>query len=284
MVEEGLINFPITTDEATRSLIYDWFRYREVNDNELFPNMFYRELSRAMRKYNQLLRIEPGQLVQFEDGVYRSVNYDWLIQNYREHMTTTTDIGTYEEEVSGSTGKTITNNYTDTVQSSLSGHDVTDRDTSGSGTTHDEGSSESNDKSLGKASPQSASYVNGANGFPTTLDWTYPGQQGESKGSGSNESDGRYSNSGSEDVDFTTSRTGTTTTSRGGTGGETGTNSGTKESSDRKDGLVQIVENGRNTDPATILRGAKDFILSSSAWDYLYGAIDKCFQGVILEW
>ena len=284
MIEKGLVEFPLTVDDATKSLIYDWFQFREVNDNQKFPLMFKRELARSMRKYNQLLRIEPGQLVQFDDGVYRTVNYDWLIQNYRESQSTTTDVNTGSEETSGTMGKTITNNFTDTTTSSLSGHDVTERDSSASGTSQSAGTNESDDKSLGKAAPQSASYVAGSTGFPTVLDWTYPGQQSEAKSASSDSNSSSHSDSSSDDLDFTTSRSGTTTTTKGGTGGETGTNSGSKETSDRHDGLVQSIENGRNRDPATILKGAKEFILSSSAWDYLYASIDRCFQGVIMEW
>lgn len=297
MIADGLITFPSNVDEATKALIYDWFQYREVNDNTLFPNMFKRSLAMSMRKYNQLLRIQPGQPF-IVDGEEKEVTYDWLIQSYREALT--------EEESSGTDGYTLsgtkTGGGTDTRTIRTTGTEVTDRDTTASNTetrdleSNSSSSSSSSDstttdeKSLSKANPQSVVYAGGS--FPSSLDWTYASGQGENKGSssssGTDSSTGqttdegtvRNAGSGTEDVTLTHNTTVTDTLQHG----LSDANSETKSGSNSGERTVRNIESGRNIDSATLLANAKDFILGSSAWDYLYAQIDKNFQAIILEW
>lgn len=271
MISKGLITFPTTVDDATKALIYDWFQYREVNDNEQFPIMFKRKLAMAMRKYNQLLRIEPGQTFEVEQGVFRTVTYDWLVQSYREAQNLSYMTGSDSSSIIGSTS----DGGSDTHSISMSGHDVTDRD--GSGSTSTSGEDHESSKGLSKASPQSISYA-GSSGMPNTLDWTYPGGQTEGKSDNTNSSS--QTSSSSDDVDFTTSRTTTDRITYGRTGSSSESRSGEKEETNDN----RSIESGRSLDIATLLGNAKDFILGSSAWDYLYAQIDKCFQCVIMEW
>lgn len=315
MIAEGKITFPSNVDDATKALIYDWFQYREVNDNTLFPNMFRRTLAMSMRKYNQLLRIQPGQ--PFMDGdVEKVVTFDWLVQTYRELRTqetlSGTSSGTLSSSKTGGGGDTRTIRDTGTI--------VTDRDTtagntetrnlrtqtdvdtsySGSSSSRDQGSSNSDDISLGKSNPQSIVYTGSTSGMPSGLNWEYPGSQGESKGTDShdNTTTGSESSTGGTDTD----QTQTGTIGNSGTGTEdvtvrndltktdtlvrnsTDTTSESESGSKSEDKDIKTIELGRNIDSATILANAKDFILGSSAWDYLYAQIDKNFQGLTLEW
>ena len=301
------MTFPLSVDDATKQTIFDWFQYREVCDDLKFNNMFNRILVKSMRKYNQLLRIEPGQLLTFEDGVTRTVNYDWLIQNYREALTANEGSSHSVDEMSGGGTRSIENGGRDVRTIAMTGSDSTERDASNSntetrnlsdsssGTTHDETETNNDNKSLGKASPQSVSYAGGGSGMPNNFDWSYPGQQSEDKQVGTSESDGRSSNSashtgtvgntgtGSEDIDFTTQRNTTDTLVKGATVDETNSTTEERENTTLNSNNQETQENGRNTDIPTLLQRAKDFILGSSAWDYLYAQIDKCFQGVIME-
>ena len=298
------MTYPLTVDQATQATILDWFQYREVCDDEKFPTFFERTLRMSMRKYNQLLRIEPGQLLEFEDGVTRTVNYDWLIQNYREKLNHNVSNTDSAETTTSSNTVSHTINETDSKNTHMTGTDETDRDLSNSNTRTDNTTSETESsgtssgtesadaKSLAKAAPQSASYVNGASGFPTTLDWTYPGQQSENKSDGTSSgtthdetethNTGTVSNSGSgsEDVDFSTERTTVETVGRQGSNSETGSGTGSKEGAIAVEGQSEEIENGRNIDIASLLTNAKNFILGTSAWQYLYGELDKCFIAI----
>lgn len=298
------MTYPLTVDQATQATILDWFQYREVCDDEKFPTFFERTLRMSMRKYNQLLRIEPGQLLEFPDGVTRTVTYDWLVQNYREKLNH--NVSNTDSAESSTSANTVSRTGSEQGSKSthMTGEDNTDRDASNSNTRTDNTTSETESsgsssgtesadaKSLAKAAPQSASYVNGASGFPTTLDWTYPGQQSENKSDGTSsgtthdESEthntGTVSNSGSgsEDVEFTTERTTTETDGKTITGSETGSGTATKEGAIAIEGQSEEIENGRSIDIASLLTNAKNFILGTSAWQYLYGELDKCFMAI----
>ncbi len=315
MIAEGLITFPSNVDDATKALIFDWFQYREVNDNTLFPNMFKRTLAMSMRKYNQLLRIQPGQPF-IVDGVEKVVTYDWLVQSYREALT--------EEESTGSDSYTLsgtkTGGGTDTRTIRTTGTDTTDRDTtssnsetrnlrtqtevdtsySGSSSSRDQGSSSGSEMSLGKSNPQSISYAGATGGMPQSLDWTYPGSQGENKNSDSHDNSTTGSENSSGDTDTDQTQTGTIGNSGTGTEditvthnttvtdtlqhGLSDSNSETRSGSNSGNKISKNIESGRSVDSATLLANAKDFILGSSAWDYLYAQIDKNFQGLLMEW
>lgn len=360
MLEKGVVRFPTSVDEALQSTIQEWFGDREVCDEQQFPNFFFRTLSMSMRKYSELLSIEPGQPFIDNDGNLRTVTYDWLIQNYREKKTVTSASGSATKESSseGSSERTTegegskssaTNGADTTVQGvitqrgiSHSGTDTTTRSgsmsvDSESGSTTEFESDQTGERNatntdvsnggntsvaLAKAEPQSITYANGAAGVPATLDWSYPGSQAETKDtnhdttthtidedtSGSNDSttivnanaSSNQSTSsldtkeyGSYDQDNSTAETHNTfdtvrATSENSNNREsvldTNSGSGSEETSHEEEGETTEQENGRAVDIATLLSGAKTFILGSSAWDYLYGQIDKCFQGVIMEW
>lgn len=351
MVTLGRVTYPTIVDDPTKSLIFDWFQYREVCDNEKFNVFFNRTLNAAMRKYRQLLRIQPGETIEFEDGETKLVNYDWMIQTYHELQHTTEEDIDVAETTSGtntvardnrevtdgvvtttgrdrlnknttaqSTGQTdVTsenynkhqNNLTDRTQDRFE-RDLTDKNTADM---HHNTSNDSNDKTLGKAAPQSQSYL-GTSGMPTTLDWQYPGSQGETKHTDAGDThDNGYTQdrqTGFTTDDQTTNHTGWSDDAGNGKSKNISSNSGfgtedsttninrqtmddtTKTSESSEQGSSNVDKNGytshdtlhremmqgRNLDIATILENAKNFILGSSAWDFLYGEIDKCFISI----
>lgn len=209
-----------------------------------------------------------------------------------------------------------------TVSESGSSNDYeshTDTSAESSGSNSNSGSSTS--KSLAKADPQSISYA-GASGMPAALDWSYPGSQAEgaetSSESGSNTSSSESGTdvNGSSDVNAnTSSATGTMgnesretssyrqdnstdetdrqfgtqrTTEKVLNGGSTVEDvkdtEDTEETSSENNGVSKEQESGRDIDIATLLEGAKRFIMGSDAWDFLYREVDKCFIGVTMEW
>lgn len=342
------MTYPEIVDDPTKDLIFDFFQYREVCDNDKFNTFFNRTLNTAMRKYNQLLRIQPGQVIG--DIV---VTYDWLVQEYKERQssmtkgvdhygyTTDTNSRSSSTENGGDVVTTdIRHDTTDRLSSRMTGEegqdststvsedernlldssareDVSNNTSSSVDTNSHTGSDSSNDKSLGKNAPQSISYSGGGSGMPSNLDWQYPGEQSESKHSGSDSSDddraastiqdgdvissdtsahtGTQSASGSSLTDKVNSRdeSGVENTEFSGDGTTTVTDRSTVdvlESGeirrdvnlfDSEDALTRDQENGRSLDIATLLSNAKDFILGSSAWDFLYGQLDKCFISVL---
>lgn len=327
--------WPTGVDSSLKETITEWYTYREVCDNDKFPLFFKRKLELALPRYNQLLRIEPGVS-----------QYDWLVQKYNELQRVHTESGT-TNRTSSSTKETTgaesdlklntkTNNTTDTTYTDGAiseanggtvnkatgyGKTVTNSgsvSSSGSNTEtgqiHDVGTQQnsSDSKGLSKASPQSISYA--AGGFPSTMDWTYPGSQSEQKNTASGEdrntrtfdnhrnantsstTDNRSSTQGGSDLETTTdSRTktnlhhDTTVLNKSGTVIDQGSGSVTKTGSetgssrtggsDSKSGDERVRETGRDVDIATLLQNAKAFIAVSSAFEWLRGNLEDCFMG-----
>lgn len=96
MIEENKVVFPseMTNDEPLKELIFDWFQFMNVVDDDKFPVFFKRQLSHDYRRYTQLLRVEPGY-----------AEYDWLVKNYHENKKQKiTEITNNGEIVGASTG------------------------------------------------------------------------------------------------------------------------------------------------------------------------------------
>lgn len=199
----------------------------------------------------------------------------------------------------------------------------TDYDASASGSHSDSGSdtsvslakAEPQSISYGSAqTPQS--------GLPNALNWSYPGSQAEGKNT--NSSSGTTSETSGSDTDvdgssdtnasassatgtmdnesreisgyrqdnstdeterqFGTQRTTEKVLNGGSTIEDVKDTSDSEESSSENAGLSKEQESGRDIDIATLLEGAKRFIMGSDAWDFLYREVDKCFIGVTMEW
>lgn len=109
--------------EDFKSTVFDWYQDREVASNEKFVIWFRRIISRDYKRYNELLRIEPG-----------ISEYDWLVQKYEEAQTYNQE--ERESETTGTasttkaTGGTITDAGTNSeTASKTTAHDESNRDT-----------------------------------------------------------------------------------------------------------------------------------------------------------
>lgn len=231
------------TDDL-KSLIYDWFQFREVNDETRFPIYFKRQLSQDYERYSQLLRVEPGVS-----------HYDWLVTEYSEALTERTGTGGTTESTTEATesertgGVTITYNTTNasTESGTRSESGTTGRETSGtntrtdntqqttSRTTSNDGTdtttgstkteSEGGTASVSKEMPHSISYSGATAGNIPSLDWTYPGGQSQSKNdqTTTGTSSNKVVRTGSGTESTTAKQTGTVTTAT--EGDESGTHS-----------------------------------------------------------
>lgn len=66
-------------DEATKTLINDWFQTREIVDDTYFELYFKRVLNRDYGRYEQILRLEPE---------LQTTEYEWLVEDYLNTDTT----------------------------------------------------------------------------------------------------------------------------------------------------------------------------------------------------
>lgn len=79
IIQEGY-EYPEIIPQDLQGVIYDWYQYRYVCDDEKFPVFFTRLLLKDYRQYEQLVRIEPGV-----------AQYDWLVSQYKELQRENTD-------------------------------------------------------------------------------------------------------------------------------------------------------------------------------------------------
>lgn len=159
-------------------------------------------------------------------------------------------------------------------------------------------------------------------GLPNALNWSYPGSQAEGKNT--NSSSGTTSETSGSDTDvdgssdtsasassatgtmdnesrevsgyrqdnstdeserqFGTQRTTEKVLNGGSTIEDVKDTEDSEETSSENAGVSKEQESGRDIDIATLLEGAKRFIMGSDAWDFLYREVDKCFIGVTMEW
>ena len=105
--------YPEWVDLVTQSVISDWFSYRHVANDNLFPLWFRRQLQRDYPRYMELLRIEARTA---------GSEYDWLVTNYEERETKALgqDASSTTNENTGSVNNTRTLNagVTETTQDS----------------------------------------------------------------------------------------------------------------------------------------------------------------------
>lgn len=201
-VIDGGYTYPESIPADLQAVIYDWFQYRYVNDNDRFETFFTRLLLRDYEQYNQLLRIEPG-----------ISKYDWLVTEYEElqrksdSTQTTAKTGntstTKSETTSGTESQTIDTNRTetgtdgntrtltdasterviDTIDDSTTYtiDETTSNNRSGNQTTDNE--TNTDNQTLTRALPMSTTYGSGgASGFPAGLNWETASGQEETKG------------------------------------------------------------------------------------------------------
>lgn len=91
-INQSLIKFPTEANDALRSVIFDWFQFRELVDTpDKFNAYFGRVLKRDIPQYNELLRLEPG-----------AKDWAWLINNTLDSKDDTTNTNNYTDNRSGS--------------------------------------------------------------------------------------------------------------------------------------------------------------------------------------
>ena len=178
MEQTGAALYPNEVDEATRSIIREWFQFRYVCDNDRFPVYFHRVMLRDYSRYKELLRIEAGK--QGDRGIKTA--FDWLVTDYmeryeerdtqREHESVTgntsrsTNSGTGSSTQGGTTGTAFTGSinfapgttigYDSTTTGTRSGEDSTSAETES--LAHTASDSENRAQSLAKSTPVTASY------------------------------------------------------------------------------------------------------------------------------
>lgn len=91
IIQEGY-QYPEIIPQDLQGVIYDWYQYRYVCDDEKFPVFFTRLLLKDYRQYEQLVRIEPGV-----------AEYDWLVSQYKELQRENTDNETNVVSTEGNT-------------------------------------------------------------------------------------------------------------------------------------------------------------------------------------
>lgn len=248
-------------DEATQSLLYDWFQFRTVCDDEKFTIFYRRKLMRCEAQYRQLLRLEHS-------------DFDPLVASYHEKLTQSTNAGSSsmssETDTTGSGTDTITKNLTDTT--------VTDRDTTDSRSFSNTGSTTSKDVSASKANPASAIYPGATAGQIPSLDWSSMTAQAQSEGTGSSTQGGTSSGTGTDDSTVNTTHTGTDSHANSTTG-----NSQTEQTTTTSgSGTVKEISTGRDgLTPQEAFLKARQWIVISDAFDWLKDELKDCFLGII---
>jgi hypothetical protein len=299
-------------DEATISLIEDWFGFRILCDDDKF-NVFYgRQLDLILPRYNKLVRLE-------------NTEFDALVNTYRERQVTGTGsegetntkekTGSKTDEYEIDESKTRTANLTVTTDetrirtpnlSSQETKNLTDVSATQGETVTDGtvGVTEHSDaRAVNKQNPQSISYVNATAGEIPSLDWRYPSTQTQSDGDSTSQTDD--DTTVTRDDTTTTTRTGTDTTLQTGTDTNdidgtktttgtdkvdtTGTDTRNISTSDTEEGektkttsdLIREIWTGRdNLTPQEALKAAMMYVRTSSAFAWLKDQLEVCFLSV----
>lgn len=250
-----------TIDEATQSLLYDWFQFRTVCDDEKFPIFYRRKLMRVERQYQQLIRLELS-------------DFDPLVASYHERLTQTQDNSTSVLSSETSTSKSGSDVLTHNTQDET----VVDRDTTNSASTQTSNSNSDKSVSATKSNPMSTAYAGATAGQVPALDWTTMSGQAQTDNDGSSQGSSTTTGSGTDDSTSTTTRTGTDGRVISDSGSsetdQTTTNAGTgtvKERITGRDGLT----------PQEAFREARKWIVISDAFDWLKAELNDCFLGIV---
>lgn len=250
--------------DITKSLIEDWFGMRKVCDDDNFERFFKRKMNITALRYAQLSRIE---LSAFDPLVADYVEREVLAENSK------TAAGKVDKTASGTTSGTTgrettrTPNLTEVIDRDTTGShstteggsDETEHEgsqqtaTGGSDTVSSKGHTEDTHKEANKVAPQSISYSggSGASGKLPTFDWEYMTSQAQAD----------------NDADTTSSSTtqhGTTTTGSDGskdttTYGKTeqGTTSGTDDQTRKQTGNEKTVVSGTSSGTTSQKQGVE---------------------------
>lgn len=261
--------YPLAIDNATEDLIYQYFKLRRCKGDEPFKLWFVRTLSMHYPYYQELLRVDPTVS-----------KYDWFVEYYSENQ---------------SVGKTTCAN-TESGNAVRTNNGSSESSTISTGTSHsdDETTSDSltggfaRGGALSKANPMSASYT--AEEMKAHASDSMTIGDNKLSGYGKNFPNMDIKNPTTASDTLTTNETAvndkssaTGNTSHAEQGNTTSKHSAqdtTNTASERNatnDSLTQSVTSGRNQLPSDVIMKAKAAIASTTAWDYLYSKLDKCF-------
>lgn len=312
--QQGIQLYPDNIPEALQETIADWFGNRHIADDVLFPLWFKRLLNRDFTRYEELLRIEPG-IAQYDYlvGVYRERRRD--AERTPDLVVSKADVNrttTKSKEVDFT--RTVTHSGIDSTDDDLTITHPTKTDkVSHAVDASRENYGGSTQADLRKDNPMSVSYQNGlifdavtggdgtgTNIEPTDnpLDWSNPTSQAQS-GIISRTTDKSKALPADNYDESVTSYTGTDKTERdiSVTHGHVVTTRDLGSSLNNKEttayagsvdtsttGTDKTVTydryTGRDETPADILKRAAGFIMSTSAWEWLYKRLDTCFISV----
>lgn len=262
-------SYPPIVDAATTSLIDDWFALRLCDDNDRFKLFFNRCLEQNIPYYEAMLRVDPSV-----------IEIDWFVENYSERQKTgetatnnaesstssnsRTDSGTIENE-SSVNSLSINNNNSDTMNAAYNRAKALSRTAPMSASYTDKEMKANDSKSVevginkleGYAADMPDLHI--TNPSATTDGLTETGSAATvvnvDKASTQGENTSSTKNTVTSIGSFTDSKT---------TGGNAKT-------------LEREIYSGRSATPADIIAKAKNVIVGTSAWEFLYHKLDTCF-------
>lgn len=292
----------VEIDEITKTFIYDWFQDREINSESHFGRDFKRELNKDLWQYYQFLRVQltdfdPLVADYFEDYVQHRIEGDETGTNdqtktpgalLRQRVTT------YNNEQVAEGGSDVERPLTTDTQTTTRGITETTTTTPGAIIEVKQGI-----KQVDKAQPVSLSYAGATAGEVPDLDWTTASAQSQNeqiqvttpKGG----SDTSVVTPGNGQDVVTNSKTGTKTQEYGKTSTRTGGHTETESVAATQNEVIDqdttkhnesSSENKRRHTgrtgmlPQWALQKAREYIAGSTAYDFLYNALQPCFNWV----
>ncbi len=262
-------SYPPSVDAATTSLIDDWFAYRLCDDTDKFKLFFNRCLELNIPYYEAMLRVDPS-----------AIEIDWFVENYSERQ---------------KTGETATNN----AESTTSSNTRTDTGKIENTSTMESLSINNNNsdtlnaaynraRALSRTSPMSASYtdkemkandsksvevgINKLEGYAADMpDLHITNPSATTDGLTETGSAATVVNvdKASTQAENTSNTTNTVTS--------VGTLTDSKTAGGNAKSLEREIYSGRSATPADIIAKAKNVIMGTNAWQFLYHKLDTCF-------
>lgn len=273
-------------DEATAAGLYSYFSDRYPVDG--FSHFMHQKM---LLYSDQYIRMQRDESVKYDAMVT-----DYLEARYSDHNTTE-GTGTDKAESSGTTGRTATveasgttGNTSKVEASGTTGNtDTVKETTSGTQTTDDTATSETDNKELVKSNPMQETFTDGVGAFPS-LTWNTSDTQTEHVENGTTTDKNTVTTSGetnrTDTSEGTHSDNSTTTDSGSSSNKSTTTESGTTGGTNTVErSNTQTVDNvhterrtgrtGRN--PAELLETSLHYITRTKSFAWLCDRLNPCF-------
>lgn len=287
-------------DQATQTLLEEWFGLRTICDDENFTRFFKRAIDLNSLRYANLKRIE---LTAFDPFVadYTEKRIERNDTNTQTGSKSSSNVS--EKEVTFSDTRLRADNLqeqrTDNLSesntnnsSSTDSRDISTTDTPNLTTTENTSLVGAN-----KSAPQSISYAGATAGTIPSLDWSYMTAQEQQKGQNQtqqtgttinvvDEDDSRSSTSTDQKTNTGTQtivNTGSQTTTDTGTRNEDGTVTGTEQNSVSITGASDTKEIATGREgilPQEALDKAVRYLRTSSAFEWFRKQLEPCFLSI----